>query len=74
MVGPKKNGKWGVYIDNLDLNNAYPKGTFPMPQIDKIVDATSGHELLSFLDTYSDYNKILMFPLDSEKTSFINPT
>ncbi|KAL2465929.1 Uncharacterized protein Adt_41780 [Abeliophyllum distichum] len=35
------------------------------------VDATSGHELLSFMDAYSDYNQIFMYPLDEEHTSFV---
>ena len=37
-----------------------------------MVDATIGHELLSFLDAFSGYNQILMHPADKEKTSFIS--
>ena len=36
-----------------------------------LVDATAGHELLSFMDVYSGYNQILMHPDDQEKTSFV---
>jgi hypothetical protein len=36
-----------------------------------MVDATSGHELLTFMDAFSGYNQILMHPEDQEKTSFI---
>lgn len=35
------------------------------------MDAIVGHELLNFMDTYSDYNQILMHPIDQEKTLFI---
>ena len=42
-----------------------------MPRIDQLVDATAGHELLSFMDAYSGYNQIRMDPKDEEKTSFI---
>ena len=42
-----------------------------MPRIDLIVDATAGHELLSFMDAFSDYNQISMDPGDQEKTSFV---
>ncbi|CAL2264801.1 unnamed protein product [Prunus armeniaca] len=35
------------------------------------MDATAGHELLSFMDTYSGYNQILMQPADCEHTTFI---
>ena len=36
-----------------------------------MVDATTGHELLSFMDAFSGYNQILMHPEDQEKTSFV---
>ncbi|XP_031254693.1 uncharacterized protein LOC116112724 [Pistacia vera] len=36
-----------------------------------MVDATAGHELLSFMDAFSGYNQILMHPSDQEKTAFI---
>ncbi|KAL5844861.1 hypothetical protein ACOSQ4_010819 [Xanthoceras sorbifolium] len=71
VVVKKKNGKWRVCIDFTDLNKACPKDSFPLPHIDMMVDATAGHELLSFIDTFSGYNQILMHPDDQEKTSFI---
>ena len=37
------------------------------------MDATSGHEMLSFLDAFSGYHQILMALEDEEKTSFITP-
>ena len=37
-----------------------------------MVDAMAGYEMLSFLDAFSGYNKILMHPNDEEKTSFIS--
>ena len=49
----KSNGKWRVCIDYTDLNKACPKDCFPLPRIDQFVDATAGHELLSFMDGYS---------------------
>ena len=36
-----------------------------------LVDATAGHELLSFMDAFSGYNQILMYPDSQEKTAFI---
>ena len=36
-----------------------------------MVDATSGHERLSFMDAFSGYNQIRMDPSDQEKTSFM---
>ncbi|KAL5548398.1 hypothetical protein UlMin_003629 [Ulmus minor] len=54
----KANGNWRVCVDFTDLNRACPKDSFPLPRIDQLVDATTGHELLSFMDAYSGYNQI----------------
>ena len=67
----KKNGKWRTCIDFTNLNKACPKDSFPLPRIDQLVDATAGHELLSFMDAYSGYNQIPMNPADEEHTSFV---
>ena len=58
-------------MDFTDLNKACPKDCYPLPRIDLLVDATAGHTLLSFMDAYSGYNQIRMFPGDKGKTSFI---
>ena len=49
----KANDKWQICIDFTDINKACPKDSFPLPRIDLIVDATAGHELLSFMDAFS---------------------
>ena len=67
----KANGKWRLCIDFTDINKACPKDSFPLPRIDLIVDATTGHELLRFMDAFSGYNQISMDPGEQEKTSFI---
>ena len=67
----KANGKWQLCIDFTDINRACPKDSFPLPRIDLIIDATAGHELLSFMDAFSGYNQISMDPDDQEKTSFV---
>jgi hypothetical protein len=58
-------------VDFTDLNKACPKDSFPLPRIDLLVDSTSGHELLTFMDAFSGYNQIHMDEIDQEKTSFI---
>ncbi|KAI0495533.1 hypothetical protein KFK09_021834 [Dendrobium nobile] len=57
-------------IDYTDLNKACPKDSFPLPRIDQLVDTTSGHQMLSFMDAYSGYNQIKMNPIDEEATAF----
>ena len=60
-------------MDYIDLNDPCPKDSFPLPRIDRIVDASAGHDMLSFLDAFSGYHQISMHPLDAEKISFITP-
>ena len=67
----KKNEKWRTCVDFINLNKACPNDSFPLPWIDQLVDATASYQLLSFMDTYSGYNQILMYPSDEEHTSFI---
>uniref|UniRef100_A0A803PS84 RNase H type-1 domain-containing protein n=1 Tax=Cannabis sativa TaxID=3483 RepID=A0A803PS84_CANSA len=52
VVVQKKEWKVEDYNDFTDLNKACPKGSFLLPHINMLVDATSGHELLSFIDDF----------------------
>ncbi|XP_027905727.1 uncharacterized protein LOC114165268 [Vigna unguiculata] len=63
----KANGKWRMCTDYTDLNKACPKDMYPLPSIDRLVDGAAGHKVLSFLDAYSGYNQIPMYPPDKEK-------
>nr|KYP51935.1 Retrovirus-related Pol polyprotein from transposon 297 family [Cajanus cajan] len=67
----KANGKWRMCTDYTDLNKACPKDAYPLPHIDVLVDRAAGHQRLSFLDAYSGYNQIPMYPSDEEKMAFI---
>ena len=66
----KTHAKWQVWIDFTDLNKACLKDCFLLPRIDPLVDATAGHEIISFMDAYSCYNQIMMAEEDREKTAF----
>ena len=39
-------------LDFTDLNKVCPKDSYPLPKIDKLVDATAGHSPLSFMDAF----------------------
>ncbi|XP_015949467.1 uncharacterized protein LOC107474361 [Arachis duranensis] len=67
----KHNGKWKMCVDYTDLKKACPKGAYPLPYIDKLVDSSSDFQCLSFIDAYSGYNQILMYMSDQDKTVFI---
>lgn len=67
----KSNDKWRMCTDFTNLNKACPKDTYPLANIDVLVDGVSGYEILSFLDAYLGYNQIPMYRPDREKTTFI---
>ena len=67
----KASGKWRLCMDFTDLNKACPKGSYPLPRVDVLVDSTAQHQLLSFMDAFSGYNQIQMHKDDQEKTLFM---
>ena len=58
VVVRKKNGKWRVCVDFMDLNRACPKDPFPLPRINQLVDASVGYPRMSFLDAFQGYHQI----------------
>ena len=42
-----------------------------LPKLDKLVDATTSHALLSFVDAIPSYHRISLHESDQEKTTFI---
>ena len=71
VVVKKKNRKWRVCVDFIDLKKACPKDSYPLPHIDRLVESTAGNELLTFMDNFVGYNQIKMHPDEQEKTSFV---
>ena len=69
----KKDKSWRLCVDFKDLNKAYPKDPFPLPRIDQIIDATTGHDSLCCLDAYSGYHQIKMAEPHQAATTFITP-
>ena len=57
-------------VDYKDLNKVCPKDSYPLPNINRLVDGAAGHKILSFLDAYSGYNQISMHHSDMGKTAF----
>ncbi|RVW68358.1 hypothetical protein CK203_063788 [Vitis vinifera] len=47
---PKKDGNVIFCVDFRDLNKASPKDDFPLPHINMLVDSTTSHLVLSFMD------------------------
>ena len=67
----KANGKWRMCVDLTDLYKACLKDRYSLPRIEQLVNLTTGHKLLSFMDAFSSYNQIRMNEVDQENTSFI---
>ena len=58
-------------VDFTNLNKSYPKDSFLLPRVDQLIDAKVGHEMFSFMDTFSSYNQIPIDEPDQEKMAFI---
>ena len=58
-------------VDFTDLNKACLEDSYPLPCSNFLMDSTVGHQLLSFMDTFSGYNQIRLDKEDQEKTSFV---
>ncbi|KAM1674510.1 hypothetical protein ACFX2K_040569 [Malus domestica] len=60
-------------IDKLIEAGFIREDDFPLPIIEIMMDATTGHEALSFMDGSSGYNQIRMALEDEELTAFRTP-
>ena len=69
----KKNGQIRCCVDFRNLNKAYLKDEFPLPNMDLLIDYAVGSAMFSFMDGFSGYNQIRMAPKDAEKTAFKTP-
>ena len=69
----KGTNKLRICIDFRDLNKATSKDEYPMPIADFLVNAASGHRILSFFDGNAGYNQIFMTEEDISKTAFVCP-
>ena len=62
-----------ICIDYRDLNAVFPKDEFLLPITDVVIDNTCDFERISFMDGFSGYNQIKMYPEDEKHTSFRTP-
>ena len=69
----KKNRQIRYCVDFRNLNRAYLKDEFPLPNMDLLIDYAARSTMFSFMDGFSGYNQIRMAPRDTEKTAFKTP-
>jgi len=65
----KKNEKIQICMNFRYLNVGCPKDEFPLPITNVMIDNTCGFEKMSFMDDFSAYNQIKMYPKDENHTS-----
>jgi len=59
-------------VNFIDLNKTYINDSYPLLNIDHLVDSTTSFKYLSFLNANFGYYQILMHLDDKEKTTFIS--
>ena len=58
-------------MDFTDLNKACPKDSYPLSNINHLVDNVLGFKMLSFGDTFIGYDQLKKHSNDEDKMAFI---
>lgn len=53
-----------------NLNTTTPKNEYSMPIVDILVNAATGHKILSFMDGHVGYNQYFIAKDDASKMAF----
>jgi ribonuclease HI len=69
----KKNCEIRLCVDFRNLNKCSRKDNYPLPKMEHILQKKFGASVMSFIDGFSGYNKIVVHPNDREKTAFTTP-
>lgn len=70
----KVNEKLQMCIYDRVLNKSCSNDSYPLHRIDQLVDTTSVHETLRFMDAYSGNKQIRIHPGDKVHTTFYADT
>ena len=69
----KKDGAWRFCVDFRKLNDVTVKDSFPLPQINDLLDTLAGQRYFTTLDLASGYWQVPMEKSSIEKTAFVIP-
>ena len=64
---------WRVCIDYRKLNVMTKKDHFFLPFVDQILERLDGQKYFYFLNGYSGYNQVAIYPDDQVKITFMSP-
>ena len=73
MPARKENGDIRLCVDFRNLNIASLKDNYGLPNMDNMLQQVTGCELLSMMDGFSGYNKVLVDEKGQFKTAFTTP-
>ncbi|XP_042415270.1 uncharacterized protein LOC122004449 [Zingiber officinale] len=73
LVPTRVKNSWRVCVDYRKLNQANRKDHYPLPFIDQMLERLAGKSHYYFLDGYTGYFQICIYPEDQEKTTFTCP-
>jgi hypothetical protein len=71
VVVPKKNGKFRIYVNFKNFNEATKKDPYPLPFSNEVLNTILRYEAYSFLDGYSSYHQISIALKDRYTTIFV---
>nr|GEW74872.1 hypothetical protein [Tanacetum cinerariifolium]GEX00487.1 hypothetical protein [Tanacetum cinerariifolium] len=66
----KNDGGWRMCVDSTNINKAYLKDCYPLPQIDWKIESLVEFSLKCFMYAYKGCHQIYMAEEDEDKTAF----
>jgi len=73
VIVRKKKGELRLCVDFKNLNVACEKDNYPLPNMETLLQRITGSGMISMLDGFSGYNKMLVKKEDQHKTTFTTP-
>jgi len=73
LLPPRTVTSWHMHTDYRKLKKATRKDHFSLPFIDQMLERLAKNTYFCYLDGYSGFFQILIYPNDQEKTTFTCP-
>jgi hypothetical protein len=68
---PKKNGKFRLVVNYIQLNKITVKDSYPLPHIEEVLDSLGGNKCFTTLDAASGFWQIELHPNSIAKSGFV---